>query len=428
MSAIYVNPDDARADAPSISRALALAQEGDVVLLGPGIYGPSRTQEVLPLRIPRGVAIEGAGSDRCIVDGEGVIEPSFGPIQPDLAVVVLGDGSSLSGVEVTNGGGHGIGAPPGVSATVRDCAITRHGDHGVYLCGVEQALIVGCTFRDNGLTQFRPTLPRGTGSPQQGHHIFAEARHGRRNRLVIADNVMHGCFADGVAFVCFHPEPDGVVSEATIVRNTIEASGRGGLLFACSFGPSRNRQRIVATGNVLRDNRQQGIGIVVASPHADPVPSDNRLDAVFAANEIAGSPVGIFVRGSSGECHGNLGEIVIDRNTISTPAHSTPAQHGIRIVGALGVGGVRTTDNVLRVVLSRNHLLSGGTPSVAVQAAASAPQSTVQGNVVSLRLLDNQVTALSEQAFVVSDGLVGNRVEVEAGGQAYSRTEDDLLG
>lgn len=422
MNAIYVHPEDDRADALSLSTALATAQAGDVVLVGPGVYAPSRTREILPLRIPRGVAIEGAGSDRCIIDGEGLFEPSFGPIQPDLAVVVLGDGSSLSGVEVTNGGGHGIGGPPGVSTTVRDCAITRHGDHGVYLCGVDQALIVGCTFRDNGLKQFRPTLPRGTGSPQQGHQIFAEGRHGQRNRLVVADNVMHGCFADGVAFVCFYPEPDGVVFEASIVRNTIEASGRGGLLFACSFGPSGNRQRIVAAGNVLRDNRHYGIQAVVASPHADPVPSDNRLDAVFAANEIVGSPVGIFVRGFGGECHHNVGDIVIDRNTISTRA-----QDSIRIVGALGVGGVRTADNVLRVVLSRN-LLSGSTPNVAVRAAASIPRSEAHDNVVGLRLLENQVGASPEQAFVVSDGPAGNRVEVEAGSQAYSHTEDDLLG
>lgn len=421
MNVISVHPEDAGADARSISAALAMARAGDVVLVGPGVYAPSRTGEALPLRIPAGVAIEGAGSDRCIVDGEGLFEPSFGPIQPDLAVVVLGDGSSLGGVAVTNGGGHGIGAPPGVSATVRDCAITRHGDHGVYLCGVDQALIVGCTFRDNGLEQFRPTLPRGTGSPQQGHQIFAEARHGQRNRLTIADNAMYGCFADGVAFVCFYPEPDGVELEATIVRNTIEASGRGGLLFACSFGPSGNRQRIVAAGNVLRDNHQYGIQAVVASPHADPVPSDNRLDALFAANEIVGSPVGIFVRGAGGECHHNLGEIVIDRNTISTRD-----QPGVRIVGALGVGGVRTADNVLRVTLSRN-LLVGSTPSVAVQAAATIPGSETRDNVVGLRLLDNQVGASPEQAFVVRDGPSGNRVEVGAGSQGYSRTEADLL-
>ena len=421
MNSIYVHPEDAVADARSLSAALTMAQAGDIVLVGPGVYAPSRTGEVLPLRIPPGVAIEGAGADRCIVDGEGLFEPSFGPIRPDLAVVVLGDGTGLSGITVTNGGGHGIGAPPGVSATVRDCAITRHGDHGLFLGGVDQAVIVGCTFRENGLKQYRPTLPRGTGSPQQGHQIFSEAHHGRRNRLMITDNTMHSCFADGVAFVCFYPEPDGVMFEATIVRNTIEASGRGGLLFACSFGPSGNRQRIVAAHNVLRDNRQYGIQAVVASPHADPVPSGNRLEALFATNEVSGSPVGIFVRGAGGECHHNVGEVVIDRNTISTRD-----QHAIRIVGALGVRGVQTADNVLRVVVSRN-VLAGSAPNVAVQAAATVPGSETRDNVVSLRLLENEVGGSPEQAFVVSDGPAGNRVEVDAGSQAYARTEDELL-
>jgi hypothetical protein len=281
---------------------------------------------------------------------------------------------------------------------------------------------VGCTFRENGLKRYRPTLPRGTGSPQQGHQIFAEARHGRRNRLVIADNVMRECFADGVAFVCFHPEPDGVLFEATIVRNTIEASGRGGLLFACSFGPSGNRQRIVAAANVLRDNRQYGIQAVVASPHAEPVPSGNRLEALVAGNEIAGSPVGIFVRGAGGECRGNVGEVVIDRNTISTEG-----QPGIRIVGALGIAGVRTAENELRAVVSRN-VLSGGAPHVAAQAAARVEASEIRGNVVRVRLLRNDVQGAPEEGFVVSDGVPGNRVEVDAGSQGHSRTEDDLLG
>lgn len=422
MNAIVVHPEEVGADARSMTEALAAAQAGDVVLVGPGVYSPSRTGEVLPLRIPDGVTIEGSGADECVFDGEGRFEPSFGPIDPELAVVVLGHASSLSGVQVTNGGGHGIGAPPGVSASVRDCAISRNGDHGIYLCGVDDALIVGCTFRENGLKQFRPTLPRGTGSPQQGHQIFAEARHGRRNRLTIADNTMRDCFADGVAFVCFYPEPDGVEFEATIVRNTIEASGRGGMLFACSFGPSGNRQRIVAAGNVLRDNRQYGIQTVVASPHADPVPARNRLEALFVGNQIGGSPVGIFVRGGGGECHHNIGEIVIDRNTISTGG-----QHPIRVVGALGVDGAQTSDNELRVAVSRNTL-AGGTPGVAVQAAMSGASGDVRGNVVRVRLLDNQVDAAPARAFVVSDGVAGNRVDVEDNGLAITRTQDHLIG
>jgi hypothetical protein len=135
-----------------------------------------------------------------------------------------------------------------------------------------------------------------------------------------------------------------------------------------------------------------------------------------------GSPVGILVRGAGGECHHSVGEIAIDRNTI------TPRDlHAIRIVGAIGVPGVRTADNVLRVVLSRN-VLAGSASSVAVQGAASIPGSEAQDNLVALRLIENEVAAPPERAFVVSDGAAGNRVEVDAGSQAYARSDDDLLG
>jgi parallel beta-helix repeat protein len=131
--------------------------------------------------------------------------------------------ASLSGVTVTNGGGHGVGVPLGASVEIRNCTISRHGDHGIYLSGMADAVVTGCRLQDNGLKRFEPSLPRGVGA-RQGHHIFAEAKHGQRNRLVVTDNTMRGCFADGVAFICFFPEPDGVSFSATILRNTIEDS------------------------------------------------------------------------------------------------------------------------------------------------------------------------------------------------------------
>lgn len=67
-----------------------------------------------------------------------------------------------------------------------------------------ETIITSCVFLDNGLTRFEPAFPRGAGA-RQGHHIFAEARYGQRNRLIITDNTMRGCFADGVAFSCFFP-------------------------------------------------------------------------------------------------------------------------------------------------------------------------------------------------------------------------------
>src|SRR3989442_800584 len=358
MSAIVVHPTDPQADAASLTRALNAARVGDIVLVGPGSYSPTHTGETLPLRIPAGVAVEGAGKDVCLIDGEGLFEPSFNPIQADLSVVVLEDGASLGNVAVTNGGGHGIGVPLGGSATIRNCAVSRHGDHGVLLCGVAEVLITGCVFQDSGRKRCDPALPRGTGA-RQGHHIFAEARHGQRNRLLITDNTLRGCFADGIAFICFFPEADGVSFSASIVRNTIEESERGGLLFSCSFGPSHNRLRLVATDNILRGNKQVGISVLTAVPLADKVPQHNLLTALFAENDITASPIGIQVQGAVSESHQNVCQVAIDRNRFSNWS-----KNAVRLVGAIGVNGVETRGNSLQAVVSRN-VIRGGVPAVA---------------------------------------------------------------
>src|SRR2546427_7302687 len=334
MSMIVVHPTDPQADVHSVTQALQAARTEDVILLNPGVYSPTRTGEVLPLKIPPGVTVAGAGKEVSIIDGEGLFEPSFNPIRPEVSVVVLADGATLTGVTVTNGGGHGIGVPPGVAAAIHNCTISRHGDHGVFLCGVAEAIVTGCVFQENGLKRFEPALPRGTGA-RQGHHIFAEARHGQRNRLLITDNTLRGCFADGIAFICFFPEADGVSFSASIVRNTIEESERGGLLFSCSFGPSHNRLRLTATDNILRANKQFGLSILTAVPLADKVPQDSELTAVVAGNEISASAIGVSVQGAVSEAHRNVCRVVIDRNRISNCS-----KNAVRLVGAIGVNGV----------------------------------------------------------------------------------------
>ena len=418
MNTIVVHPTDPQADAPSLTRALGAARAGDVILLGPGYYSPTRTGETLPLRIPAGVAVEGTGRDECIIEGEGLFAPSFDPIRPDLSVMVLDDGASLSGVTVTNGGGHGIGVPPGSSATMRNCTVSRHGDHGVFLCGVTEAVITGCAFLDNGLKRFEPALPRGTGA-RQGHHIFAEARHGQRNRLLITDNTMRGCFADGIAFICFFPEPDGVSFSATIMRNTIEASERGGLLFSCSFGPSHNRLEITATDNVLRANKQFGVSVLTAVPLADKVPQESLLTALVAGNDISASPIGVLIQGAVGEARRNVCQVTVDRNRISDCS-----KNAVRLIGAMGVEGLETRENSLQALVSRNHI-TGGAPAVAIQGAggAGAPRQ----NTVAVRLFNNEVTTPFEQAIAISDGRIGNRVEMMEGNQEFVRTDKDLL-
>src|SRR5215470_13960854 len=164
MRIIVVHPLDDNADAHSLTQALRAVQAGDVILVEPGVYSPSHTHEVLPLTIPTGVTVEGVDQDACVIDGGGQFEPSFDPIRPDMSVMVLQDGVSLSGVTVTNGGGHGVGVPVGASVEIRNCTISRNGDHGVYLSGMADAVVTGCHLQDNGLKRFEPSLPRGVGA------------------------------------------------------------------------------------------------------------------------------------------------------------------------------------------------------------------------------------------------------------------------
>jgi len=51
----------------------------------------------------------------------------------------------------------------------------------------------------------------------------------------------------------------------------------------------------------------------------------------------------------------------------------------------------------------------------------------LQQNTVKLRLYDNEVDTSPEQTIIVSDGRLGNLVEVLEGSQAYTRTDKDLL-
>ncbi len=418
MRTIVVHPTDESADASSLTQALARAQAGDVILIGPGVYSPRETKETLPLSIPAGVTIEGADQDACIIDGAGQFEPSFNPIRPDMAVIVLEDNTRLSGVTITNGGGHGVGVLPGASVVIHNCTLSRHGDHGVYLCGVADAVISNCRFDSNGLKRFESSLPRGVGA-RQGHHLFAEAKHGQRNHLVVTDNTMRGCFADGVAFICFFSESDGVSFSATVLRNTIEESERGGLLFSCSFGPSHNRYRIVAADNTLRGNRQFGASILTAIPLAHRVPHHNHVSAVISGNTISASPIGILVQGAVSEAHHNLCEVTIDRNHIAA-CH----KNAVRLVGAMSVEGVAANDNALHAVVSRNAV-TGSTPAIVAQSAGGA--GTVERNTIRVRFLDNHVEAPHEQSLLVCDGAAGNRVEVEEPSQTYVRTERNFL-
>lgn len=419
MPTIVVHPSDAQADASSVTQALKHAKAGDVVLLQPGRYSPTLTGEQLPLVVPAEVSLIGAGHASCCIDGEGQFAPSFNPISPELSVITLGHHAMVSHLTVTNGGGHGVAVPPGTSATIQHCAISQHGDHGVYLCGVTDAVVTQCEFSTNGRKRFEPSLPRGVGA-RQGHHVFAEARSGQRNHIVITDNTMRECFADGLAFICFFSEPDAVSFEALVQRNIIEDSQRGGLLFCGSFGPTRNHLRLTITDNVLRNNQQFGLSIIGAFPLGAKVPCETRVDAMVSGNTITGSPIGILAQGAVGETQQNTSHLTIEHNRISECS-----KNAIRLVGAMGMDGVSTNHNTLAATLAWNSC-SGNLPLIVAQGAGGVATGGVADNHASCHFLSD-ATVANEDSFTVSNGLVGNHAEVLIGSRAWGRKEGNIL-
>ena len=88
---VYVSATDPTAIYASISTALRHAAAGDTVLVGPGRYTPSQTEEHFPLYVPPGVTLIGAGQEESIIDGEGAMHLSFRPVQAGQSLVLLGD-------------------------------------------------------------------------------------------------------------------------------------------------------------------------------------------------------------------------------------------------------------------------------------------------------------------------------------------------
>jgi hypothetical protein len=420
MHTIVVHPNDAQADAASVTQALKRAKAGDVVLVQPGRYSPTLTGEQLPLVVPAEVSLIGVDQASCCIDGDGHFAPSFNPISPGLSVMTLGYQAVVSHLTVTNGGGHGIAVPPGASATIHHCTISQHGDHGVYLCGVAEAVVTKCDFATNGRQRFEPSLPRGVGA-RQGHHVFAEARGGQRNRITITDNTMRECFADGLAFICFFSEPDAVSFEALVQRNTIEGSERGGLLFCGSFGPARNQLRLMITDNILRNNKQFGLSIIGAFPLGEKVPRETRVDAVVSGNAITSSPIGMLVQGAVGEAQQNTSHLTIEHNHIADCQ-----KNAMRIVGAMGMDGVKTSHNSLATTLAWNSC-SGNLPLIVAQGAGGVATGGVTDNHVSCHFLSGPLPVTSEGTCIVSDGLVGNHADVPVGGNGWTRKGGNVL-
>jgi Protein of unknown function (DUF1565) len=412
----YVSASDKAALFSSISAALLQAVAGDTVLVGPGRYSPSLTGERFPLYVPPGVTLAGAGQDESIIDGEGATEISFRPVREGQSLILLGNGGTLSGFSVRNGGGNGIANQPGARVLISRNEIRGHGQHGLLVSGPQEAVIKDNIFLDNGTKRFAPTTPRGIAG-RQGHHIFVQGKGGMENRVIIVDNTMTRTFADGIAMVVFFDEADGVAMHVSVIDNLIEQSERRGLTIAGSFNPSYSRVTVDVRRNIIRDNTEYAIVAQAARPLIAALISESYLRVRIFDNECHNSGEGIALFGGYGPGEGNLLDGTVVGNLITGMK-----RHAVRVIGGVGYRGHAAHHNRVRALIGRNRVEAAGDLPIFIQGGASEAQEEATGNEVLAHVVGNELPTLTgKPSIVINDGLPGNMVRLEEPAQAHER-------
>jgi Right handed beta helix region len=413
---LYVSASDLTASHASISAALQQAIGGDTVLVGPGHYSPSRTGERFPLYVPPGVTLAGVAGGDSSIDGEGAMGLSFRPVRAGESLVLLGDGSVLSGMAVINSGGNGVGTQPGARVLITRNVIRGHGQHGVLLTGPREAVIKDNIFVDNGTKRFSPVTPSGV-QGRQGHHVFVQGKGGADNRVIIVDNAMTRAYADGIALVVFFDEPAGVSMDVSVIDNLIEQSERRGLTIAASFSAPGHQVMIDVRRNIIRDNTEYAIVAQAARPLATTLISDSHLRIQIFDNECHHSAEGIALFGGFGPTEGNQLDATLMGNLISAMKG-----HAVRVIGGIGYHGYGAHDNRVRALISCNRVEDVGGIPIFIQGGVSEAQEEATENQVLAHVSRNELpTVQGKPSVVINDGLLGNVVCLEEPAQAHER-------
>jgi len=413
---VYVSSSDAAASYASVSAALSQAVRGDTVLVGPGRYTPSQTGERFPLYVPPGVTLSGMGQGESTIDGEGAMALSFRPVSEGQSLVLLGDGSVLTGFTIANSGGHGISNQPGAHVLIARNEIREHGQHAVLISGAEEAVIRENIFLDNGTKRFSPLTPRGVHA-RQGHHVFVQGKWGVNNRVLITDNTMTRAYADGVAMVIFFDEPDGVRMHVSVINNLIEQSERRGLTIAGSFGSAHHQAIVDVRRNVIQDNAEGAVVAQAARPLAPTLISGNVLRLQIVDNECRSSAEGIALFGGFGPAEDNQLDATLLGNLFTGMKG-----HAVRVIGGIGFQGCEAHDNRVRVLIGQNRVEDAGGIPIFIQGGICEAQEEATGNEVLAQVWGNELpTTVGKSPIVANDGLLGNVVQLAEGAQPYQR-------
>jgi len=223
-------------DYPTIQGALAVAAQGDTVLVQPGTY----VENILWPPVNDIKLLSAGDSSNTIIDGHDahIVIAILVPVDIDTTTVISGFG-------ITNGGGryaHGICGEPTspdnwISPTIRKCAITRNRGRGIWVYGgtpvIEDCAITeneggGILLATNWTTPIRNSVITGNYAEEAGGGIMLYAGCVTIENCIISGNVTD--LQGGGIWICFASNTS--IERCLIIGNHAEGQG-GGIYYLC---------------------------------------------------------------------------------------------------------------------------------------------------------------------------------------------------
>ncbi len=297
---IYVNPRQGNDDAvgnqnsplKTVTKALKIAQSNTVIILASGTYS-EENGETFPLIIKKDITLQGTakaqGSNIIIKGGGDFISPT-GAGQ-NIAIAVIKDGITITGITVTNphSRGHGIWIES-ANPTITYSSLIGSGNSGISVNGNSNPIIENNYFFNNlgnGL------LVYGTSHPQVSNNLFERTGFGVSIVKSSAITLKENNFKGNRIGVIFEGNSQGILR-----NNTITSSFGSGLVAIANsrVDLGTNEQ---SGGNVFRGNRKLDIQNI----------TDNSIVAV--GTEVQGKTEGII------DFNGTTDSLVTIDSTIS---------------------------------------------------------------------------------------------------------------
>ncbi len=422
---LYVSQNDPNAKFHSIFQATQKASEGDLVVVGPGIYSFKTTEEYFPIYVPPLCQLVGSGSDTCKIDG-GKDCKSYGgtslristrPLDPYQSLVLLGDKTSLSGFTILNSGGNAVSNEQGARILITKNVLKDNAQHGLLIFGTNKAVVQNNHFQNNGTAGKELGTPRWDGVAKQGHQIFIESKPHARNDVTIIDNLLEKTFADGIDIEVFD-QPDGIEMNVHIIGNTISGCGRYGCCMAGSYGPSNSNVFIEIRNNQILDTGEFAIDAEAAISLIRSIVYNAKLFVSIVDNKIKTCDCGINLVGAFSPSENSYAHYNVIGNEISNTK-----RFGIRAIGGLGMDEWPVKDTCCKTIIANNRISDTGKDSIFVQGGFNSGNKEgdnyIINNSVFLHLVGNILDSTGK--IIVNDGLPTNSVNVHVDSQSYEK-------